>query len=129
MCLINKPSDVKAFLKSKAQNKTGNIIVWKILIKNEDGYDSSIYNHKWKNGLNISNTKRRTTSTRNETIDRGFHVYLSKKEAVHEISGYSHRGYRLIKLTANIKDLIAVNFHNQWAKQAVFSKLTVQLPK
>lgn len=129
MCLHNNLEDLAKFLKSKSKNKSGKIIVWKIIFKDEEGYNSSIYNHKWKNGLNISNTERKTISTKTERIDRGFHVYLSREQAEKEISGYLHKGYRLMKCVANIKDLIAVNLSFYWTKQAVFSKLIVKLPK
>lgn len=128
MCLINNPKDLASFLKNKARNKTGNIIVWKVILKDEEGYNSSIFNHKWKNGLNISNTKRKRTSTKTEKINRGFHVYLSKQEAMDQFWDGSYK-YLLLKCVANIKDLIALNFYNQFTKQAVFSKLVVHLPK
>ena len=127
MCLVNKPDDVKKFLKKKGKQKT--ISAWKVF-RVEDKYTidcmvhclySKIYGHlKWKSGWNKSDSKAGTVQTRLKEINRGIHVYLSKP-SLFGIPG----NCRLVRVQCYISDLIGVGVHNNGLSrslQAVFKK-------
>ena len=122
MCLHNKKEDVLKFLKDKARNKSGKVIVYKVLAMHNFKFYSPYYWTPWYNGINRSNSKVKKPILKDQKINRGIHVYLSLDSAKKHFSLSAY----FFRCTANIKDLIGVNYE---ADRAVFSKISINLPK
>lgn len=129
MCLILQNPLISSRIKKaliKRANKKGNVVVYKVVGK-YDATDNvySIYRqHLYKRGKYIHSNRRNQKITFKENtckeVNRGIHVFLSRKAANSEI-GYINDRF-VIKLIANIKDLVAVGkFDNK--DNAVFTKI------
>lgn len=112
MCCSNVPQDVKRFL-SKHKNHKYVTVYKRMNLSNESIY-GHIYSksYSYKEGWNLSDSKRENVCLKRIDIGTGIHVYLK-----HVNSTY---GGKVIKCKALISDLLAVdNTH------AVFKKIYI----
>ena len=119
MCTNVRLDLQEKFLKKHKGKKT--VTVYKYLTKEDGELSSPFYTKTWKPGEIKSNSSAKLQSKDGREINRGIYTYTRLQNAK---CGMIESYEVVVKLTANIKDLICIGGYAD-EQIAVFSKVTL----
>jgi len=119
MCLLVDKKSVERG--ANLRNKTGKRVYWKVVINRYDGINSSVKScFEWKPGWNISDRPLISLNImegRNQIVERGIHVFTSRKQARKSVWFFGHR---VVKVICYNKDCVAFD---EGGTEAVYTKV------
>jgi len=131
MCTTHNNEATKKFRKKNKNKKE--VIVWKIYYKNSNSALTHLYANKHGAHANIYRGQEEIVSNRigkdydpsdhGIEVNRGIHVFTTRKKAREYKLWYLSYSARIFKCTAKMADLVSVSLRNE----AVFMK--IRLPK